>query len=183
MVIKNNAAQQAALQNSNLTTAIQQSQQANQETNGTSVSAGDSVSLGMNSFSTAARQTQDAMSQDSSSPTSTRNLLCMMTTKPVDTEQQEREDRLARNTSKESSSASAVGVELGTGASLTAMAQIPQGYASYSMQLIVQSPFYAPREVYRSQRVVDNDRLRRGLSGRSDRLHQDIVDSQYSKGN
>lgn len=187
MVLKNNAAQQAALQSSNLATSIQQSQQAAQQdtTGGSTGSASsDAVGLGMSSFSTAAKQMGDSMSaMDAANPTSTRNLLGMMSTKPVDTEQQEREDRMARNVASQSSSASAVGVELGTGASLTAMATIPQGYASYSIQLIAQTPFYAPKEIYRNQRTVDNDRVRRGLSGRSDRVHQDIVDSQYNRGN
>ena len=188
MVLKNNAAQQAALQSSNLATSIQQSQQAAQQDTTGSASGGsissDAVSLGLSSFSTAAKQMGDSMStMDAANPTSTRNLLGMMTTKPVDSEQQEREDRMARNVASQSSSASAVGVELGTGASLTAMAVIPQGYASYSMQLIAQTPFYAPKEIYRNQRTVDNDRVRRGLSGRSDRVHQDIVDSQYNRGN
>lgn len=182
MVLRNNAAQQAALQSSNLTASIQQSQQASSDTGAGNTAGSDSVSLGMSSFSTAARQTQDAMTQDASSPTSTRNLLGMMTAKPLDSEQQEREDRVARNTARDSSSATAVGAELGTGASLTAMAQVPQGYAAYSVQLITQVPFYAPREVYRNQRVVDNDRLRRGLSGRSDQVHNNIVDSQYNRG-
>lgn len=187
MVLKNNAAQQAALQSSNLATSIQQSQQAaQQDTSGTGGGSigSDAVSLGLSSFSTAAKQMSDSMStMDAANPTSTRNLLGMMTAKTVDTEQQEREDRMARNVASQSSSASAVGVDLGTGASLTAMAVIPQGYASYSVQLIAQTPFYAPKEIYRNQRTVDNDRVRRGLSGRSDRIHQGMVDSQYNRGN
>jgi hypothetical protein len=181
MVLKNNAAQQAALQSSNLATSVQQSQQANQDSSSGAGSTGsDAVSLGLSSFSTASRQMSDSMSSmDAANPTSTRNLLGMMTAKPIDTEQQEREDRQARNTASQSSSASAVGVELGTGASLTAMAAIPQGYSAYSVQMIAQTPFYAPKEIYRNQRTVDNDNVRRGLSGRSDRLHQEIVDSQY----
>jgi hypothetical protein len=183
MVLRNNAAQQAALQSSNLATSVQQSQQSMQDTTGSASNNSDSVSLGLNSFNTASKQMNDSMnSTDPANPTSTRNLLGMITARSVDFEQQEREDRLARNSAKESSSASAVGVELGTGASLTAMAAVPQGYSAYSVQIIAQTPFYAPKEVYRNQRIVDNDNIRRGLNGRSDRLHQEIVDSQY-KGN
>ncbi len=183
MVLRNNAAQQAALQSSNLATSIQQSQQAAQQDTGNtgSNSSGstDAVSLGMNSFSTAVRQSQDAMTQDAASPTSTRNLAAMMNSRMLTEEQ----DQTARAVAKESSSTQAVGVDLGTGASLTAMAVVPQGYASYSVQLIAQTPFYAPKEIYRNQRTVDNDRVRRGLSGRSDRIHQGMVDSQYNRGN
>jgi len=183
MVLRNNAAQQAALQSSNLATSIQQSQQAAQQDTGNTCSnssgSTDAVSLGMNSFSTAVRQSQDAMTQDAASPTSTRNLAAMMNSRMLTEEQ----DQTARAVAKESSNTQAVGVDLGTGASLTAMAVVPQGYASYSMQLIAQTPFYAPKEIYRNQRTVDNDRVRRGLSGRSDRIHQGMVDSQYNRGN
>ncbi len=181
MVLRNNAAQQAALQNSNLATSVQQSQQSTQD-NGTSsgTSSSDSVALGMSSFSTASRQASESMSSmDAANPTSTRNLLGMMTVKPVDNEQQEREDRQARATASQSSSASAVGVELGTGVSLAALATTPSGYSTYSVQIIEQTAFYAPKEIYRNQRTVDNDRVRQGLSSRSDSLHQSIVDSQY----
>lgn len=180
MVLKNNAAQQAALQSTNLATSVQQSQTAAQDNAGSTSSSSDAVSLGMSSFGQASKQISDSMSaMDSANPTSTRNLLSMMTARHVDSEQQDREDRQARAAANQSSSASAVGVELGTGASLTAIAAIPQGYAAYSVQMITQTPFYAPKEIYRNQRTVDNDNVRRGLSGRSDRLHQEIVDSQY----
>lgn len=181
MVLRNNAAQQAALQSSNLATSVQQSQQSSQDSTGSSgTSSGDSVALGMSSFSTASRQASESMSSmDAANPTSTRNLLSMMTAKAADNEQQEREDRQARATASQSSSASAVGVELGTGVSLAALATTPPGYSTYSVQTIEQTAFYAPKEIYRNQRTVDNDRVRRGLSGRSDRLHQDMVDSQY----
>lgn len=180
-VLKNNAAQQAALQSNNLTASIQQSLSAAQDNSTSTGSSSDSVSLGLSSFNTAAKQMSDSMNtMDPANPTSTRNLLSMMTARQMDTEQQDRE---ARTVAAQSSSAQAVGVDLGTGASLTAMAVVPAGYSAYSVQLIAQTPFYTAKEVYRNQRVVDNDRIRRGLSGRSDRLHQDIVDSQYRQGN
>jgi hypothetical protein len=181
MVLRNNAAQQAALQSSNLATSVQQSMSTGQDGTASGMSGGgDSVSLGMSSFNTAAKQMSEAIStMDAANPTSTRNLLNMMSAKSVDTEQQEREDRQARSTASQSSSAQAVGVELGTGASLTAMATTPPGYSAYSVQLITQVPFYPAKEVYRNQRVVDNDRVRRGLSGRSDRLHNEMTEQQY----
>ncbi len=184
MVMKNNAAQQAALQSTNLAASAQQSQQVSSQdtTGGTGSTSSDSVSLGMSSFNTAARQIGDSMSSmDAANPTSTRNLLGMMTARPMDSEQQEREDRQARATASQSSSAQAVGVELGTGASLTAMAVVPAGYSAYSAQIIAQTPFYLPREIYRNQRTVDNDRVRRGLNNRNELLHQNIVDSQYNR--
>lgn len=181
MVLRNNAAQQAALQSSNLATSVQQSQQSTQDsTNSSGTSSSDSVALGMSSFSTASRQASESMSSmDAANPTSTRNLLGMMTVKSADNDQQDREDRQARATAGQSSSASAVGIELGTGVSLAALATTPSGYSTYTVQIIEQTAFYSPREIYRNQRTVDNNRVRQGLSGRSDRLHQDMVDSQY----
>jgi hypothetical protein len=49
-------------------------------------------------------------------------------------------------------------------------------YMALKMQDVA---FYAPKEVYRNQRVVDNARLLRSLSGGSDALHQRMVDQQY----
>jgi hypothetical protein len=40
--------------------------------------------------------------------------------------------------------------------------------------------FYAPREIYKGQRNVDNQRLLRGLTGGSDSLHEQMVNQQYN---
>ena len=39
--------------------------------------------------------------------------------------------------------------------------------------------FYAPKEIYRNQRTVDNARVMRGLTGGSDALHQRMINQQY----
>lgn len=57
------------------------------------------------------------------------------------------------------------------------------GFDVYSQQLIVQSPFYAPVSVYKNQQTVDNKKLGRGLFGPTDQLHNEMVDSQYNRGN
>lgn len=67
------------------------------------------------------------------------------------------------------------------GVTLAAMARTPQGFEAY-MGMLPDTRFYAPREIYRGQRVVDNARVERALSGASDRLHQDMVNQQYRKG-
>jgi hypothetical protein len=56
------------------------------------------------------------------------------------------------------------------------MAVQPAGYQTYSA-IMPDVAFYAPREIYRNQRNVDNVRLLRSLS--SDRLHQQLIDLQY----
>ena len=66
------------------------------------------------------------------------------------------------------------------GVSIAAIARTPQGFESY-MSMLPDSRFYDPREIYRGQRVVDNARVQRALSGASDRLHQQMVDQQYKK--
>ena len=57
------------------------------------------------------------------------------------------------------------------------------GFDVYSQQLIVQTPFYAPVGVYKNQQTVDNRKLGRGLFGPTDQLHNEMVESQYNRGN
>ena len=45
------------------------------------------------------------------------------------------------------------------------------------MVALTDANFYAPKEIYRNQRTVDNARALRQLA--SDRLHQQMVDQQY----
>jgi hypothetical protein len=63
--------------------------------------------------------------------------------------------------------------------SLASLGAVPQGFDAYS-SMIPDGSFYAPREIYRGQRNVDNARALRGLG--TDRLHQDMVDQQYNRG-
>jgi hypothetical protein len=44
-------------------------------------------------------------------------------------------------------------------------------------------PGYKPYSIYKNQTNVDNRRLGYGLFGATDKLHSDMVDSQYNKGN
>ena len=69
--------------------------------------------------------------------------------------------------------------ELAGGVDLTAMAVAPQGYSSYMNFVLRDADFYAPKEVYRGQRNVDNARALRGLG--SDAKHQEMVNQQYKK--
>ena len=60
-----------------------------------------------------------------------------------------------------------------------ALAQAPRGFESYQRNMPDQ-PFYASREIYRNQTVVDNPRGR-GLFGGTDRVHADMVQQQYQR--
>jgi len=71
--------------------------------------------------------------------------------------------------------------DLAGGVDLAAMASVPQGFNAYSF-MMKDAAFYEPKEVYKNQKTVDNVRLLRGLTGGSDRLHQEMVDQQYKRG-
>jgi hypothetical protein len=62
--------------------------------------------------------------------------------------------------------------------SIAAMATQPAGYNSYSVTM-PDAAFYAPKEIYRNQKVVDNQRLMRGLTRGSDSLHEQMMEQQY----
>jgi hypothetical protein len=69
--------------------------------------------------------------------------------------------------------------DLAGGVDLAIMAVQPKGFEAYSF-VLRDSTFYEPKEVYRGQKVIDNVRVLRQMS--SDRLHQEMVDSQYKLG-
>ena len=66
----------------------------------------------------------------------------------------------------------------GGGLDLTAIAVQPQGFAAYTTSL-TDAAFYAPKEIYKNQKTVDNQRAVRFLNAASDKLHQQMVDQQY----
>jgi hypothetical protein len=71
--------------------------------------------------------------------------------------------------------------ELAGGIDLSKIAIQPVGFNDYLKVALTDSAFYGTREVYQNQRVVDNARAQRMLQGASDRLHQEMVNSQYLK--
>jgi hypothetical protein len=62
------------------------------------------------------------------------------------------------------------------GVSIANIARTPVGFNNY-MVALTDVAFYAPKEIYRNQKNVDNARALRQLA--SDRLHQQMVDQQY----
>jgi len=54
------------------------------------------------------------------------------------------------------------------------------GFDAYSKQLIVQQQFYKPYQVYGNQKNIDN-RANLRMFGGTDKLHNDMVESQYNK--
>jgi hypothetical protein len=65
---------------------------------------------------------------------------------------------------------------------IAAMGYTP-GFDAYRMSFVPDGANYKPYVVYANQRNVDNKRLSWGLMGPSDRLHNELVDSQYNRGN
>jgi len=64
-----------------------------------------------------------------------------------------------------------------TGIRMAQLAIAPIGFNQYSNFILQDAAFYAPKEIYRNQKTVDNVRALRQLA--SDRLHQQMVDQQY----
>jgi hypothetical protein len=60
------------------------------------------------------------------------------------------------------------------------MARAPMDFNQYLNAQLKDAQFYSSKEIYGGQRNVDNQRLSRGLTGGSDRLHQQMVDQQYN---
>jgi hypothetical protein len=67
--------------------------------------------------------------------------------------------------------------ELAGNVTLASLGSPPEGFNLYSTAMPDVS-FYASREIYRNQRVIDNPASRR-LFNSTDRLHQEMVDQQY----
>jgi hypothetical protein len=57
------------------------------------------------------------------------------------------------------------------------------GFDTYNKSMIPDTTFYKPFTVYGNQRNVDNQNVSRRLMGGSDRVHQEMIDSQFNKGN
>jgi len=66
--------------------------------------------------------------------------------------------------------------ELAGNITIESIAKQPTNYAQYFV-MMPDVAFYAPKEIYRNQKTVDNVRALRQMS--SDRLHQQMVDQQY----
>ena len=69
--------------------------------------------------------------------------------------------------------------EAAGGVTIAAIAKQSSGYDLYMAMAIKDASFYAPREIYKNQKVIDNERVLRQLNGRSDRIHEEMVNGQY----
>jgi hypothetical protein len=69
--------------------------------------------------------------------------------------------------------------DLAGGVSIDSIAVVPQGFTTYASLVLRDAAFYAPKEIYRGQRNVDNARALRQLG--QDAKHQEMVDQQYRR--
>lgn len=67
--------------------------------------------------------------------------------------------------------------ELAGGVDIKTLAVAPVGYDLYLMSSLRDNAFYAPKDIYKNQNVVDNVRVLRQMS--SDSLHQQMINLQY----
>ncbi len=116
------------------------------------------------------------------------------TSRPATTRQALAQRRLAaaREAAAESANANpgAVASQMDSAASMEQQVELQNvvlgamgfvaGFDAYGRVVLPDAAGYKPFEIYRGQRNVDSAAAR-GLLGRSDRIHQDMVDSQYNK--
>lgn len=59
------------------------------------------------------------------------------------------------------------------------LAKAPMDFNQYLNMQLKDAQFYAAKEIYKNQKVIDNQRVLRQLSGKSDRMHEEMVNEQY----
>jgi hypothetical protein len=69
--------------------------------------------------------------------------------------------------------------DLAAGMDIDRIAVVPQGFNVYASLVLRDAAFYAPREIYRGQRTVDNVRALRNLA--QDARHQEMIEQQYRR--
>lgn len=88
-------------------------------------------------------------------------------------------DTAPRRNELETVNKSAPNNELAGGVSIESIAIAPQGFNVYASLVLRDAAFYAPKEIYRGQRNVDNVRALRNLA--QDARHQEMIDQQYRR--
>lgn len=137
----------------------------------------DSISVSsMQSFSRQ-QSADDKFKDENKTSSANNNVNNLLTQQPVTLNNGNLESKQGPSVNKNVKDNDAAG-----GVTIAAIAKQPIGYELY-MGNLQDAQFYAPKEIYRNQRVVDNARAQRLLNGASDRLHQEMVDLQYNKGN
>lgn len=69
--------------------------------------------------------------------------------------------------------------DMDSNTTIAALVQSPVGFESYLKGNLTDGQMYAPKEIYKNQRVVDNARLERILNLQSDIRYEELVNQQY----
>jgi hypothetical protein len=156
--------------------AQQQSQQSNNEANNPAdgLGLGEGITL---SRITAGQTTLGTDADRTETQTRTTNATAL--TNSTATASEQRQDTPRTGSSVRNGGAVS---ELAGGPDMQDFSKPPADFASYFVGLR-DAQFYAPKEIYRAQRTVDNQRLLRGLTQGSDRLHEQMIDQQYQPRN
>lgn len=138
----------------------------------------ESMTVASVQYSARQQQSDDKLRDESKSSSQTNSVTNLLSQQPI-VNTVTTESKSGSSVNKNAKDNDAAG-----SVTIAAIAKQPIGYELY-MGAMQDAPFYAPKEIYRNQRVVDNARAQRLLSGASDRLHQELVDLQYNnnKGN
>jgi hypothetical protein len=86
-----------------------------------------------------------------------------------------------REAIREADSAKTLDEQMANQSFVVATMSFVPGFEAYGQVRLPDAQFYIPREIYRGQQNVDNQRLLRGLTGASDQRHTDMVNSQYER--
>jgi hypothetical protein len=109
---------------------------------------------------------------------------------PKTMRQQIQEQRVAAARAKAVEAGKELANKMGEAASMEAQVAVQNvviqamgftpGFDAYNRAVLPDAQGYRPFEIYPGQRVIDNPQGRRFMTG-SDRLHQDMVDQQYTR--
>jgi hypothetical protein len=130
--------------------------------------------------------TSSRLSQEQVQTRNEDNGQSLSTFGPLNNLQNNLQPKLPETTTKESTTSSVnKNVQSNTAAGnvdIASIAQNPVGFEAY-LSSMRDGQFYAPKEIYKGQRTVDNARAERFLNGKSDVLHQRMIEQQYNIGN
>jgi hypothetical protein len=149
------------------TAAAPQAKSKEDSTNATSSSASSSTTAASTSSS----------SQKKDAPKTTRQALAERRLEAARTKAAEQGAKVAEQMDSVKTMEQQVEAQ---GVVLSAMGFVP-GFDAYGKSFIPDVAGYKPFTVYNNQKNVDNARMMRGLSGASDRLHDQMVNSQYER--
>lgn len=122
---------------------------------------------------------ETAIAADETNPTSVRSLAAMNNIKPNNFEEQEQQER--QRVSEIVSNSVTPNELAGSGVEIAAMQVVPVGYNTYLNLTLRDTAFYAPKEIYRNQTVIDNAPAQRLLHLASDVKFEEMISQQYGE--